>query len=177
MKKAILFLLLSSVAFIVKGQDQKWNKFYEQIYGSQSEYQDQVALRNSRTYDFYRLIGFKSYYTNGPSGFLQQEKNLTMDARESHNKMIYTLTGKNVNGKKQKCHLIFRLNKDDRIQKAKITGSPDIIKFLFMSYWPAESSIVLKEGEIKEKRMPGEKVVFNYTGKKPFIEITGRRNK
>jgi hypothetical protein len=77
------------------------------LYGSQQEYKDQVALREKSGYDLYRILGYKSYYTNGPSSFLQQSQNYSMDATQKRGKMVYTLSRKNAEGKTGKMYFNF----------------------------------------------------------------------
>ena len=175
MKKVFLSLLISLLFFSVNAQNTRWTKIYEQVYGTEKEYRDQVTLRENIGYELYRIIGYKSFYTNGPSSFLQQTQKFSMDASESKGKMVYTLTRKGENAKTDKFFLTYWLDENDRVVKARFTGSYPALAHLFLNYWPGNTDWTepaqLKKGVIAEKNLFDEKIVFNYKASNPFIEI------
>jgi len=175
MKKVFISTILFLVFSAAVAQEQAWPKAYEQVYGTQQEYNGQTALRKMMGYDFYRLIGFKSFYTNGPSGFLQQARNFSMDASESKNRLVYKLTKKDRSGKSGRFYLTYWLDNDDRVTKARFSGDLQELAYLFLNYWPSNTdwtdAAQLKKGVLAEKEILGEKVIFNYKSSKPFIEI------
>jgi len=176
MKKIIASTFLFIVfLFTADAQNHTWTKIYEQVYGSEKEYAEQTALRKLMGYDFYRLIGYKSYYTNGPSGFLQQARSFSMDASETGNRLIYKLSRKEKKGNTGSFYFTYWLDKHDRVTKARFTGDKEDLAYLFLNYWPSNTDWTepeqLQRGIIAEKDVLGEKVVFDYTSGKPFIEI------
>ena len=176
MKKLLLSLLIIFFFFTTNAQKPAWSKVYEQVYGSEKEYQDQRALRDNIGYELYRLIGFKSFYTNGPSSFLQQKQLFAMDAAESKGKMVYTLSKKSNNFRSEKLYLTYWLDENDRVTKARFKGEPAMLAYLFLNYWPGNTDWTeisqFKKGTVAEKRLLDEKIVFNYKGGSPFIEIS-----
>ncbi len=175
MKNSLFTSFIALFFFNVNAQDLQWTKAYEQLYGTQQEYKQQVELRKTMGYDLYKVIGYKSYYTSGPSSFLQQTQQYSMDAKELKGRMIYTLTKKDDAGIVNKLRLIFWLDQDDRVTKARISGSVPTLIFLFNRYWPANNNRTtaeqLTKGVVAEKQLENEKIIFNYTNQKPFIEI------
>ena len=168
MKKLGLFLSLTFCALLVKAQDNNaWNSFNGKIYGTELEYKKQINLREKAGYELYQLLGYKSYFTNGPASYLQQTKGFTLKESETENCIIYTLTNKA--DKSAKFVLKFWTDDEDRITKAKFYGNKQQLAELFANYWPSEKETVA--GSITEKQFLTEKIVFNYSSDKPFIEV------
>ncbi len=116
----------------------------------------------------YQLLGYKSYFTNGPASYLQQTKGYALKESDSENCMTYTLTNKA--DKSTGFILKFWTDGEDRITKAKFYGNKQQLAELFANYWPSEEKETVA-GSIAEKKFLNEKIVFNYSSNKPFIEV------
>ncbi|WP_423148198.1 hypothetical protein [Rubrolithibacter danxiaensis] len=177
MKKLLLSLTLSFTYFVVSAQIKApWTTFYQQIYGTEKEYISQVAIRDNKGYELYHLIGYKSYYTNGPLSFLQENNMTLKSVREAKGKMTYALICTDKNNKYGKVNMTCWLDKDDRIIKAQFSGNSKIMKQFFSKYWPSapEQDYSQKPGNstIEEKIFEKEKITFTDRGKKSLVEIS-----
>ncbi len=169
MKKAALILSLTFSFLLLKAQTiNSWNNFNGKLYGTEQEYQKQIGIRDKAGYELYQLLGYKSYFTNGLTAYLQQTKGYTLKSSESKSCITYTLTGKE--DKSDKVILKFWINEEDRITKAKFYGNKDRLSNLFLSYWPTAEKET-SEGAVAEKKFLNERIVFNYSGNKPYIEV------
>jgi len=173
MKSLLLLFLVPITAFAQDTTHVNWPQPDEvsyKLFGSKKEYVEQNALmNNSDSKHLVRLIGFKPYWVNELSIFIQG-MGFQSDADYSATSSTWTwktstehLTGK------------FILDKTGRITSGVITGTPSALIDLFVGYWETTlefySGKDLYRGKIADKHLIGELIVFNWRASQPFITI------
>src|SRR5690606_27941688 len=174
-KTTVFFFLFLIITLPLSAQQKTWSKAHSQIYGTEQEYLEQVKLRTLMGYDFYRLIGYKSFYTNGPSSFLQQAKAFSMNAFEDKSRLVYILSAGSGQRNDTGVRLMYWLDEQDRVVKARFKGNKSDLAFLFLNYWPSSTDWTdesqLTKGVLAQKEVLGEQIEFNFQRGKPFIEV------
>lgn len=174
--KRILLPILLFIASATYAQKQ-WTATDEKVYGTQQEYNDQEAISKKVSHgNLYRLIGFKQYYANGLSLWLQERGYTSSEAPERPGHEVYIFK-KNYVGSVKPENIVMTLGlNNDRISSAKIDGSFADLAQLFLYYWPTSPDFAdaakLKPGVLAQKQLVNETITFNYKGKKPVIEIS-----
>jgi hypothetical protein len=179
MRSLLLFgcLAISSTAF---AQADKFAKENFKLYGSPVEraHQETIEKQSSRRY-LTRLIGFKQYYLNELSAYIQQSGYTDQDAPFKPGMYILKFTKNGAymgNAKPPKLTLTFSVDGDERIKQGTITGNFDALAMLFIRYWPMDAEwnteVKLKPGVVAQKHSFGDLITFNWSGATPFIKVT-----
>lgn len=179
MKKVLLFVCLavSSAAF---AQTDKFAKENFKLYGTPAERAHQEAIeKQSGSRYLTRLIGFKQYYLNELSTYIQQSGYTDQDAPFKPGMYILKFSKNGAymgNTKPPKLTLTFSVDADERIKQGTITGSFNALAGLFINYWPMDAEwdteVKLKPGVVAQKHSFGDLITFNWSGATPFIKVT-----
>jgi hypothetical protein len=180
MKKLLpaLLICLCTSAF---GQDTTWTKTDAKLYGTKAEKVHQETIERQSWHHFLcRFIGFKQYYINDLTSYLQLQREYAVDdnAPDKPGYDIYVLSKKGVyigNVKIPKMILTFAVNKEGRITSGRISGSFADMADLFLNYWPQDatysSAVQLKPGVAAIKHAYGDLIAFTWVNNKPVITI------
>jgi len=186
MKKLIPTILigLSTTTVLAQGktQDTSWTKNDAVLYGTKSEKVYQEAIENQSRHHFLcRYVGFKQYYVNDLTAYLQLNRNFTIDdTPEKPGYDVYVLSKNGVhigNMKVPKMYLTFGVNKQGRITSGKISSGliADMVD-LFLNYWPQDATYAsaeqLKPGVAAIKHCYGDLISFMWYDTKAVITIT-----
>jgi hypothetical protein len=179
MKRTLLIAALLLIQIGAFAQDTSWTKSMSKIYGSKVEkhQQDEIAAQ-SESRMLCRFIGFKSFYEQGISDYLQSHE-YTMDNAFQHGATVtYKLTknGVYIGTKAPKVYITFTHSSADRILSGRLTGPFNTLAFLFLSYWPQDALFAtedqLKPGTTAVKHCYGDLISFKWNGATPYITIT-----
>ena len=175
--KLKLTTLLLFTALATFAQDTAWTKGKAAVFGTQKEKHDQDALFQRDGYEIYRLIGYKEYYANGISSYLQTHGYSLHDTRKVAGVGTEFVFDQQISmGHDPQIYFKYWVNADKRITKVRITGYPYGLASLFVNYWPTDiqwtSTAQLRHGVIAKKMLIDERITFNYGGVEPFIEVT-----
>lgn len=179
MKKLILTTLLLFAVLGSFAQDTAWTKSDQKLFGSKAEEaHEDVISQQSESRFLSRFIGFKRYYGQNISAYLQARMDYSYV--DSPNKPGYDITILSKNGvyfgeKAPKVIITFRVNKSDRILSGKIKGPFLTLASLFLNYWPQdplfENAIQLQQGTAAVKHCYGDLISFKWIGGLPYIII------
>jgi hypothetical protein len=166
----------------------KWHPGYENLYGSIEEKEYQEALSEDNKNEFLcRHIGFKQYYTNNLSLFLETNDQFSvMDVKYTKQpdgglKEVKTMDRHNIptfgGGPIPKIITTYNFDKNMRISSVTITGDLYFLTDLFMYYWPKGGigwyyNEHLKTGVIGTNHYMGDLITFKWVGVIPYIIIT-----
>lgn len=168
---------IEAVAAIKPKVKAVWTKADEELYGSQAEKVHQDMIERQSGHFLVRIIGFKEYYTNEISSYVQMKGFKSEDTPEKKGSFNYIFSKGYIGSQKApKLRMTFAVNQNHRVTSGTITGSFFDLANLFLYYWPQSaewwSQVQLKRGVVAQKHNFGELVTFNWNGATPFIKIT-----
>lgn len=179
MNKLLITLLAFSLSLTVKAQDTTWTKSDTKIYGSKAEKQQQEMISHTSDNHFLcRYIGFKQFYDQGISEFLQSNGYTFEDALNNPGVNTYILTknGVYLGTKPGKVRITFFHDKDERITTGSVKGPLSTLAAIFLYYWPQDvtwrSAEQLKPGVVALKHSYGDLISFKWVSGQPVITIT-----
>ncbi|WP_295714350.1 hypothetical protein [Mucilaginibacter sp.] len=183
--KIFYTLLITIWSIAVSAQNENFAKQDEKMYGTPAEkaHQDDIARQSNNRF-LSRLVGFKMYYADNLSTYLQMNMDYSLgDAPDSKGYFTEILTKKGVyigKIKPPKMVLKFAIDKDERIKSGVINGRFADLANLFINYWPMSaewnSEVQLKPGVAAQKHCFGDLITFNWVGATPFIKVTKDAN-
>jgi len=178
MKKIVITLFLLPT-FFAYSQDTIWTKSNTKIYGSKAEKQQQDMIANvSANHFLCRFIGFKQFYDQGISEFLQSNGYSFSDAINKPGTNVYILTrnGVYVGIKPAKVYITFYHDNSERITSGNVKGPLSTLAAIFLYYWPQDaiwrSSDQLKPGVSAIKHCYGDLISFKWVNNQPIILIS-----
>ncbi|MEO3407103.1 hypothetical protein AAFN85_24515 [Mucilaginibacter sp. CAU 1740] len=154
-----------------------WTKADEELYGSQAEKVHQDMIERQAGYSLVRIIGFKEYYTNEISSYLQQNGYRLEDSPDRKGSFNYVFSPSYIGTQKApKLRMSFMVNQSHRVTSGTITGSLFDLASLFLYYWPQSAEwrtrAQLKRGVVAQKHNFGDLITFGWNGVTPVIRIT-----
>jgi hypothetical protein len=178
MKKLLLALIILT-GLSAQSQDTTWTKSDTKIYGSKAEklHQDMIS-HTSDNHFLCRFIGFKQFYDQGISEYLQSYEYSFDDAinKPGVNTYILTKNGVYLGTKPAKVYLTFYHDKNERITSGKVKGPLAALAAIFLYYWPQDavwrSTDQLKPGVVAVKHCYGDLISFKWIDSQPVITIT-----
>jgi len=177
MKRIATFFLLC-LALASKAQDtSKWTNDKLALFGTKAEVVHEQNIRNqSDSHYLFRLIGFKQFYANGLSAFIQSDMDFTVLDTKASNVYLFEKNGVFIGNKPSKIKAVFALDNDGRIVSVKITALFGDLAKLFLTYWPqsADYAVVtqLKPGTAAVKHCYGDLISFKWVNGLPVIYVT-----
>jgi len=179
MKKILPIMALLLVQIGAFAQDTTWSKSMAKIYGRKAEkqQQDEIAAQSESRW-LCRFIGFKSFYEQDISEYLQSHE-YTLDNSFQHGATVTYVLSQNgvyMGTKVQKVVLTFNHDKADRIVSGRVNGLFESLAILFLHYWPQDAVFAtedeLKPGTAAVKHCYGDLISFKWNGATPYITIT-----
>jgi hypothetical protein len=181
--KTLLLLIFTASSFLSNAQDTtNWTKDKLETFGTKAEVIHQQSIRNqSDHHDLFRLIGFKQFYANGISSYIQADMDFTLnDNKGGDNVYVFEKNGVFMGVKQPRLIANYNISKDGRIVSARITGMFADLAKLFLTYWPQSAdfaiAVQLKPGTAAVKHCYGDLISFKWIQGKPIIFITKDHN-
>jgi hypothetical protein len=175
----LLFTLLICAGLSAQAQDTTWTKSDTKIYGSKAEklHQDMISHISDNRF-LCRFVGFKQFYDQGISEYLQSYEYSFDDAvnKPGVNTYILTKNGMYVGSKPIKVYITFYHDKGERITSGRVKGPLVTLAAIFLNYWPQDavwrSTDQLKPGVVAIKHCCGDLISFKWVNNQPVITIT-----
>jgi len=143
--KKLLFALIMFAGLKANAQDTTWTKSKNEIYGSKSEkvYQDEMSKSSDNRF-LCRFIGFKSFYDQGISDYLQSYEFSVDNAVNSNGLNTYILkkNGVYLGTKPVQVIISFKHDKHDRIISGSVKGPLPTLAAIFLNYWPTVTTLI-----------------------------------
>ena len=181
--KKLLFALMMFAGLTAQAQDTTWTKSDTKTYGSKAEKLHEDMIRSGSDNHFlYRFIGFKQFYDQGISDFLQSYQFTFTDAinKPGFNTYILTKNGVYLGTGPVKIYITFYHDKEERITSGNVKGPLLTLAAIFLNYWPQDaiwrSTDQLKPGVVAIKHCYGDLISFTWVGNQPVIAITKDSN-
>ncbi len=179
----LLFALMISAGLSAQAQDTTWTKSDIKTYGSKAEklHQDMISHASDNRF-LCRFVGFKQFYDQGISEYLQSYEYSFDDAvnKPGVNTYILTKNGVYVGSKPIKVYITFYHDKSERITSGRVKGPLATLAAIFLNYWPQDavwrSTDQLKPGIVAIKHCYGDLVSFRWINNQPVITITNDPN-
>ena len=178
MKKLLLPLMIC-IGLSVQAQDTAWTKSDTKTYGSKAEklHQDMIS-HTSDNHFLCRFIGFKQFYDQGISEYLQSYQYSLDDAinKPGVNTYILIKNGVYLGTKPAKIYITFYHDKNDRVTSGSVKAPLITLAAIFLNYWPQDavwrSTDQLKPGVVAIKHCYGDLISFKWIDNQPVITIT-----
>jgi hypothetical protein len=177
--KTILIALLFCIALSAQAQDTTWTKSDNKIYGSKAEknHQDMISHTSDNRF-LCRFIGFKQFYDQGISDYLQSYGFSFVNSVFMNNVNTYILVknGVYLGTKPVKVYIAFKHDSNDRIVSGNIKAPLITLAAIFLNYWPQDaiwrSTDQLKPGVVAVKHCYGDLISFKWINDQPIILVT-----
>lgn len=183
--KKLLFIVLICNSLASFSQDTTWTKKQSETYGTSAEkaLQDKIGVQSDNRF-LRRFVGFKEFYTNEISAYLQLRQDFTLlSSPDVKDHIVFVLTKNGTylgNDIVPKVRLSFALDRNDRVVSGRFTGDFVSLAELFIYYWPQYASCCtieqLRSGVVAVKHSFGDLVAFKNVNGHAVITVTKDSN-